>query len=46
MMQPSSDKRAAMGERGRRFGEREFGRAKFMSSLESWVQELIEARPS
>lgn len=36
--------RFAMGERGRRYGEREFGRAALMSSLEAWVRDLLPVR--
>ena len=35
--------RAAMGERGRRYGEREFQRAALMTTLERWTQELVTA---
>ena len=44
LMGLSAEKRAAMGERGRRYCEREFGRAKLMSALEGWAGELIAPR--
>lgn len=43
LMTLSADDRSAMGERGRRFGEREFGRAGLMTALEGWAGELADA---
>ena len=44
LMGMQADERAAMGERGRRYCEQEFGRAGLMSALEGWADELIRAR--
>lgn len=44
MATPASE-RAAMGERGRRYCEREFGRAGLMTALEGWASELIHEKP-
>jgi colanic acid biosynthesis glycosyl transferase WcaI len=41
LMQLSDAERAEMGERGRRYGEREFGRAALMATLEVWMQDLM-----
>jgi colanic acid biosynthesis glycosyl transferase WcaI len=43
MRMPASE-RAAMGERGRRYCEREFGRAALMTALEGWAGELVRAQ--
>lgn len=43
MGMPASE-RAAMGERGRRYCEREFSRAGLVSALETWATELVQAR--
>ena len=37
------EERAAMGERGRCYGEREFQRAALMTTLERWTQGLVTA---
>jgi len=41
LMGMQADERAAMGERGRRYCEREFSRSGLMSALEGWADELI-----
>ena len=41
LMGMQADERAAMGERGRRYCEREFSRSGLMSALEGWAEELI-----
>ena len=49
LMRLSPGERSAMGERGRLYGEREFGRAGSMSKLEGWARELVAGagrRPS
>ena len=46
LMHMPADERAAMGERGRRYCEQEFSRARLMSALEAWTQELVSARPA
>lgn len=43
LMSRTKEERAAMGENGRRYCEREFGRARLMTSLESWVAEFMDA---
>ncbi len=45
LMRLSPAERSAMGERGRVYGEREFGRAGSMAKLEGWVQELVHDTP-
>ena len=42
LMSTPATERAAMGERGRRYCEQEFGRAGLMSALETWTAELIQ----
>ena len=44
LMAMPAAKRAAMGQRGRAYCEREFGRAGLMTALENWAAELIEAK--
>ena len=43
MAMPAAE-RAAMGERGRAYCEREFGRTGLMTALETWAAELIRTK--
>lgn len=43
MMRLTPAERAAMGERGRQYGEREFRRSTLTSTFEAWAQELVAA---
>src|SRR5664280_1030074 len=40
LMRLPAEERAAMGERGRRYCDREFSRAGSMSALEAWIDEV------
>ena len=44
LMRMPADARAAMGERGRRYCEREFSRAGLVTALTTWAVELVLAR--
>ena len=46
LMRMPAGEREAMGERGRRYCEQEFSRARLMSTLEAWTQELVDVRPA
>lgn len=41
----SESERTAMGERGRRFAEKEFARPMLMSRFESWICEVVASSP-